>query len=252
MKLVYCHARSGSTQLVRAARKFQSRKPVFFDEPFKQKNAKRHGYPKNIRQNKNLEDYLEFLDTVRVKHLWSDLPRPLNRRLVKSANVESILFLYRRDLPSYVLSHLTASLTQEWHGATADFIGDMPLKRLLRLAKNHSNAIPVNARLVARHAKAPVYCVAYEDLYGFNGADLQQVSAKTAFSALGITDSAFVKESVDTMLTSTKKYKTDTYYEEIFGNFEQAKLALKPYEDYFVLNPESKPEAIFAEYLTES
>ena len=88
-------------------------------------------------------------------------------------------------------------------------------------------ATPNNARVVLQNAKASISCVAYEDLYGFNGTAKQLAAAKIAFTSLGIEDPRAVADSIDTMLTSTKKYKSEEYYDRLFTNFEEATSAIK-------------------------
>jgi len=169
----------------------------------------------------------------------------LNHRLVENSNVEEILFLYRRDVSAYAMSMVTASLTKEWHGASSSPIGDMPIKRLLQTAERQIMEIPFNATLVKSASAVPITCVCYEDLYGSNGSDFQNKAAYRAFSALGITDIEFIEESVKNMLSPKKKYKTDTYYKEIFENYETARNQLKELVGYFEACPMELPETIF-------
>jgi len=243
MRLVYCHGRSGSTQLVRAARK-EPGASTFYDEPFKQVNAKIHGYKSVVKDGENLEDYINFLNPVRVKHLWTDLSKDLNERLIANKNVRSILFLYRRGVVDYTMSMVTARLTKEWHGASSGFFGEMPIDRVLKTAHDIVREIPENAQSVASNAIAPVSCVAYEDLYGTNGDAMQRDAATSAFSALGISDEGLINQLIDSMLSDSKKYKTHDYYRSIFENYDEVMKSLEEFENYFVSHPELLPENI--------
>lgn len=247
MKLIYCHGRSGSTQLVRAARKLEG-SGRFYDEPFKQRNAKAHGYDKIVRENGNLEDYISYLNPLRVKHLWTDLPKDMNRRLVHNPSVDSILFLYRRGVVDYTLSMVTANITKEWHGASVRLSRDIPIEDICKTADDIIEAVPNNALMVSKFAQSSVCCVAYEDLYGFSGADIQRQAARKAFQSLGIRDEAFISSSIDTMLTNEKKYKGYEYYREIFKNFDEAISALKKYDNFYEKNKDIMPENIITKY----
>lgn len=244
MQLIYCHGRSGSTQLVRCVRNYKSDSSNFYDEPFKQKNAVIHGFDEPLRDGGNLERYIDHLGDTRVKHLWSDLALPMNKRVIANPGVESILFLYRRNMFDFAMSMLTASLTKEWHGASETHYGEMPLHRLESVAIGLMYDVPVNARLVRDFAQAPVTCVAYEDLYGFSGSDVQAETAKQALGALGINDEASIRLALADELSPQNKYKDHSYYERIFSNYADTRAVIDPIAKKYLSRDEDRPESI--------
>lgn len=243
MYLIYCHGRSGSTQLLRAIRNRADHSDSVYDEPFKQRNADRLGYNASIRAN--IGHYIAWLNASYIKHLFSDLPAELNRKVVSHEAFKGILFLYRRNIVEYAVSMVTARATNEWHGASARSTTRLSTDELKETAEHIVRAIPAQARLVRNNTPTPVTCVAYEDLYAINGISAQWNAATSAFNALGIKETTFISNCINGPLSPTKKYKDERYYRSIFENYDEAISSLSHFSDFFQHNPQAQPEMIF-------
>lgn len=243
MKLIYAHARSGSTQLLRhiEAAGLRGR-----EEPFKPRKGRRAGF-RIVAEPGDLGRYIAAIGASHLKHLWSDLPEPKNIELVANPAFDAILFLYRRNLADYALSMTTANLTKEWHGTESGPQGEMPLGDLRRFLRRIRREIPAHAGLLRDHAQGALTCVAYEDLYGMAGETAQRRAIVSSLGAMGMENgTAAVDAAIAGDFSPRGKYKGRDYYARIFSNYAEAEQIVTGAEHYFDDHPGEMPETIFA------
>lgn len=189
--VVFAHARSGSTSLVRAIDSHPDVRLLM--EPFNERFATQHGVDHRSRATDEaaLDALLEeiYAEHNGIKALDYQLPRPLYAHMLLGPR--RVLFLHRRNLLQAVVSHRMSEQTELWHKwdtdrPASDHYDELEPLQITDVRKRVDDlydSVRFYSGVLAN--KKDVLTVTYEALYE-QGFDTRQDAITKIFSFLGL------------------------------------------------------------------
>lgn len=207
--LIVAHQRSGSSSLARYIRLCTGSSGIM--EPFRAKYALKHGI--DLLNSTELTTFLDeyFAKHDFAKHLYNSLPQRLNELIYRHYGARKMVFLYRKDLCSALISSEVARAAGKWRQIDDAELQPifLPSRRFSKKLSTLCRLIESNYRLVqqvARSSKTSVLFVTYEDLYSSDH-QIQQRVVQDILSFIGCDPSHWNhNKAFDTFISHKKKY----------------------------------------------
>lgn len=203
--LVLAHARSGSSEFIRAISDAVGHD--YLMEPFHRKMKER-----GIEYGTSA--YNEYLDEVMssrlVKHMWNGMSLEANSTVLQHSAVSGVVFLYRRNVHLAALSAVVAQMTGKWRGKSQGSINEnLPLSEIEKRARFLLGGQKKYRDWLADN-EVPHLVVAYEDFFGEGKEDVQERVIKSSCSLFGL-EVHYIEKGL-ARLSPEVKYNSDDFY----------------------------------------